>query len=296
MSKHPDNLDAILGLAHIARKRGDSDSSLAYFGRAAALNPRQIGPRLQYAQDLRELGRFDEAETAFNDIMRIAPDNVDALVGLAHVKRRVRDHATSLTYFRRAAALDPSRSNVQMQIATDLRELGQLDEAEAALLKVLERESEHPEARVGLAQIKRRRGDRHGSLSELRLAAKLNPMHIGVRLEIANDLRELGFVADAHYSIKSAISLNPDHANSHAQLGQLHRARGRYQEARDCYSRALSLDPQSVSFRIEQANCDRELGRSKEAEAQLLELVATHPDNTQAIISFVTLLIRLPIR
>jgi tetratricopeptide (TPR) repeat protein len=264
---------------------------LSEFEIAARLNPNHPGVRLEIANDLRELGRLDSAEATVNGVLENDPDSFEAHVGLAHINRQQGDRQSSLSEFEIAARLNPNHPGVRLEIANDLRELDKLDSAEAIVSQVLEQDPDNFEAHVGLAHIKRRRGDRHGSLSELQIAARLNPRHPGVRLEIASDLREFGLLADAERSIRSALELNPRYANAYGQLGILHRVRGRFQEARQAFERAAACEAGNLSFRIECANCDRELGSLAEAEAALRAIVSECPDQVQASTSLATLLI-----
>ena len=137
LKEAPQHVGARLGLGHVARRRGDRATALAYFEAAAALDPNNLPVKLEVAADLRELGRLDEAEAVLQEILKQAPQHVGARLGLGHVARRRGDRGTALAYFEAAAALDPNNLPVKLEVAADLRELGRLDEAEAVLQEIL---------------------------------------------------------------------------------------------------------------------------------------------------------------
>jgi tetratricopeptide (TPR) repeat protein len=85
--------------------------------------------------------------------------------------RSVGDRAGALASYEAAAAADPQRPGVLVDIASVLRELGRLDEAEAALQRLLAVEPLHFGGLVERGHVLRRRGDRAGALASYEAAA-----------------------------------------------------------------------------------------------------------------------------
>ncbi|MBM6582737.1 tetratricopeptide repeat protein, partial [Microvirga sp. BT689] len=128
----------LLDLARQVRRSGDRVTSLQYFQDALALAPDQNLLKVEAATDLRELGRLDEAEAAYQEVLQGKPHHFGALFGLGYVARRRGDRAAAVAWFQAAATADSSQLTAKMEAATDLRELGRLDEAEAAYQEVLQ--------------------------------------------------------------------------------------------------------------------------------------------------------------
>src|SRR6185437_843377 len=116
-------LSAIIGLGQIKSLQSDRDASLELFRQAEMLAPDHFGVKLEIGRLLRELGRFDEAELALGDLLEKKPQDVNAYVQLALLKRQQRDRQSSLDLFQTAATLDPERIGIQLEIANGLREL-----------------------------------------------------------------------------------------------------------------------------------------------------------------------------
>src|SRR5262245_37319208 len=107
-------------------------------------------------------------------------------------RRREGDRSAALALFNAAVAARPEHPGAKTEVATELRELGRLEEAEALLRGVLERNPRQFEALMGLGRVARRRGDRTASLALFEAAAAARPEHAGAKMEVAADLRELG--------------------------------------------------------------------------------------------------------
>ena len=70
------DIDALVKLAHVARREGDRAAALAAFEAAAAANPTRVGLKAEVASELRKLGRLDEAEALLRQALAIDPQHV----------------------------------------------------------------------------------------------------------------------------------------------------------------------------------------------------------------------------
>ncbi|HEX7937705.1 MAG TPA: tetratricopeptide repeat protein [Gemmatimonadaceae bacterium] len=92
------------------------------------------------------------ARAAYEQVLAISPNDVDALnnLGVLHTGLRELDRAEAL--LRRAIALAPSNAGAWSNLAAVLRERGKPTEAIAAFQRALSIDAHHAGARVGLAQ------------------------------------------------------------------------------------------------------------------------------------------------
>lgn len=81
--------------------------------------------------------------------------------------RRAGDHLRALALLREAAAQEPANADVHLQIGLAYLALGQLVEAETAFRRTLTLAPDYADARIGLARVAQRRGDRPGALAAL---------------------------------------------------------------------------------------------------------------------------------
>ncbi|MXQ12275.1 tetratricopeptide repeat protein [Microvirga makkahensis] len=144
---------ALLNLGRLARQRGDAPSALGYFKAAMAAKPRRIEPRLEVARELRTLSRLDEAEALYLDLLKKHPTLVRALVGLGSIARARGRHRLALSYYQAAVAAKPSRINLKLEAAAELRKLSRFHEAEQLYRAILTDQPDHARARERLARL-----------------------------------------------------------------------------------------------------------------------------------------------
>jgi serine/threonine protein kinase/Tfp pilus assembly protein PilF len=81
----PHNSRVLQGLAYVERRRGNWDKSEAYFNEAEKLDPRNVNLLSQHARSYVCLRRFPEALAKLEQILNIAPDDIDTIVLKARI-------------------------------------------------------------------------------------------------------------------------------------------------------------------------------------------------------------------
>ncbi len=235
------------------------------------------------ADKLLAAGAVAPAEAAFRDILLLMPRAWQAQAGLARCARRRGDRQAALIFYEAALALHPSPPPaLRVEVASDLRMLGRLDEAEATLEAVLTVAPDLLSAMIGLAHCARQRGDRAVSLARFADAAAREPGHVGVRLELAVDYRELGRLDQAEAIYAGLLAAAPGNLQPLLGLGQCARKRGDHLAALARFEAAAALDPAHLGARLEAAATLRELGRLAEAETHYEAVLKAAPENLQA--------------
>jgi tetratricopeptide (TPR) repeat protein len=201
----PANRGALLGLGFCARKRGERTGALDFFRRAASLDPEDRFPRLAAADELRDLGRLDEADTQYHEIIAAEPGNRGALIGLALSARKRGDRASALAAFRRAAEGDPENTFIALAIGDELRETGDIDGAERHYRTLLDGTPQNYGASLGLGLCARRRGDRVRALEHFRDAAAADPKMAFPWLAAADELYHLWRLDEAEHQYRQAL-------------------------------------------------------------------------------------------
>jgi serine/threonine protein kinase/Tfp pilus assembly protein PilF len=102
----PHSSRVLQGLAYVERRRGNWDKSEAYFNEAEKLDPRNVNLLSQHARSYICLRRFPEALTKLEQILNIAPDDIDTIV----LKARIAQAEGDLP--RASALLAPLRPGV----------------------------------------------------------------------------------------------------------------------------------------------------------------------------------------
>ena len=92
---------------------------------------------LQRAQCLLVLGERQATREAVNDSVTRAPKDVSILVVAGSILNKCEDVVGALKIFRQAQQLEPENDSVLFNVATSLRFLGELDEAEEIINRVI---------------------------------------------------------------------------------------------------------------------------------------------------------------
>jgi tetratricopeptide (TPR) repeat protein len=290
LAEMPDQPQALMGLGYTARRRGATAKALVYFRSASAAAPRDPWPWLELATELRELGRSEEAEAACHIVLTKVPTAGDApvghaparwraLMGLGHCARGRSNQTDALARFTDAAAAAPSEPWPHIETATELRELGRVDEAEALYQGVL---AQHPQAYwavIGLGLVARYKGQRDQAQAYFERAKAMDPAQASAWLELALDLRDAGEFAEALAVLRSVLAEDPTNRYAWLAVGHAERHAGHHQAALEAFRHVLEHHPDYTDALVEMALQERYLGHPRIAVALLtraLELTRNH--------------------
>lgn len=86
---------AFAALAEEYRRAGRCDEAIAACEAGLQRHPAYTSARVTLGRALLETGRFDEARTQLEHVLKVAPENLVAIRGLAEIHRRSRETAAS---------------------------------------------------------------------------------------------------------------------------------------------------------------------------------------------------------
>jgi lipopolysaccharide biosynthesis glycosyltransferase/Flp pilus assembly protein TadD len=282
----------LLSLGRSSRRQGDHQAALGYFTEAAQAAPRDLNAAVEVATTLGHLKRHDEAESHFRALLARAPKSAVAMAGLGELLARRGEPAAALTWFERAAAIEPRNVTRDLQVGRVLQTLNRLDEADARLRQAIEREPGHAAALTQLGEIARRRGDLAAAADFFTRSLAQEPTRIGTQLLMAVTWRDLGRLDAAESCYLTVLDVQPNHTGSLIGLGEIARARGDLALALERLREAAVSSPPTLPLRIMMADLLRDLDRSEEAEAAYQEVLRVSPDHPRAVAGLGILLIR----
>jgi tetratricopeptide (TPR) repeat protein len=156
LEKQPTDYRAPLNLGYLARQRGDTAAALGYFEAALAAGPRRTRPKFEMALELRTLNRLDEAEALYLSLLEDHPNLVRALSGLGRIAQARGKPRVALNYYQDALAANPTRTDLKLKVAAQLRKLSRFREAEQIYSSILVEEPDHAGAKERLARLRKR--------------------------------------------------------------------------------------------------------------------------------------------
>jgi tetratricopeptide (TPR) repeat protein len=260
----PLNSEAMIGLGHCARARGDQAQALRYFQQVGDLYPQNPWPQLEAAHSLRLLGRAGEAEALCHALLAANQNFAPALIGLAHCARARGDRPTALANFQAAMAAEPEKLSHLLDTAAELLEMQEFGPAETLFRAAVAQAPADDSALRGLLHCLRVQSRFTDALAVLRAAP-----HAWAALEAGHELLALGRIDEAEAVFGAALEEERGDAVAVVTgLAQCARRRGTPAAALPLLALAVRLHPEAASLRLEWADGLRETGRLAQAQAQ----------------------------
>ena len=210
---------------------------------------------------------------------------IESFMKAAWAARSAGDRRSALALFEAAEALDPSNTQLKLDVATELRSLDRSADAEHVYQTIRQSDPQNLAATIGLAQIRSQQRARESSLELFREAHRLNHQHLGVRLEIGRLLRELNRLDDAEHVYKQLLDGGHQDARAAIGLSLVYRAQNDREKSLATLKAAAEFNSKNVKLQVEIALDLRHLGRTIEAGLILARLVAEDPQNFDARIA-----------
>jgi len=313
----------LIKLGHEARKSKAHDRALLLFKLALQKNPKNTNLSVEVARSLVDKGDVDAGRRILTSLEHLKQFPIYALLG--RIERLKGSRESALHYYSQAFELKPDHPTLPAEIATELRVLERLEEAEDILLSLSERLPNSPHALNGLAQIARIHGDHERALSYYKSLEAIDPKHPNVHIDIAIELRELDRLEEAAQSLEISCSPNPgliwhqkglianaqenhdlalecfksgieqqkDHIACHQSLIAKFFQLGILDEVRKALDIALQLFPNHIAFRRFQYRYMRAKGKVDIAINLVHSLNIIEPNNLDIVHDFVDYLIFL---
>lgn len=174
------------------------------------------------------------------------PNHVPTLVLAGRVARSAGDHASALSFFRRAAAIAPTHAEPAFMLCVTLLELGNA-QANELLPQLLDRFPDHAEGWQSLSEVLHNAGKNEAALIALARTKQTEPS-----------------------------------AALHLLRGKILQSLGRLYEAAGAFRAATTLAPGRVDPAMKLALCLKQAGNGNAAAEILLEIVVLDPSLAQA--------------
>jgi tetratricopeptide (TPR) repeat protein len=238
-----------------------------------------VSRALQTALAAHKAGRLAEAAAAYETILKIEPDNADALhlAGLIALQRG--DAAGALARIGRAAALNPRNAAYHMNLGRARQAAGQLEDARASFRRAAEFAPNESAVWHYLGLASRAAGDLSGAIDAYQRAAQISPQDIAALNNLAAALLEQGRADDARPVIARALALDANNALALGNEGQSLLLLNRPDEAIAPLRRAAALMPDNALALSNLGMALQEARQAGEAVTVLQRAVEMAPDS-----------------
>ena len=265
-----DRAEAAVLLGDIFARRGLHGEALERYHEARGLAPDRPNARLGEVKALFALGRTTEPAALAEELLPLAPDDVEALVVAARGRAAAGDAAGALTALRQAQTRAPDRADLHklqgdvalkvgdkggaleldpgyVQVWVDLgrlhEEREEWREAQEAYERALEVLPTFSDANLALADLLRRSGQAPQAIRRLAETLEQDPYDLPALLLLGRALLDDKRHEAALEAFRRALKFDPDQVEAVFQLGVALARLHRYAEAVQAWERVTRLDP-----------------------------------------------------
>lgn len=268
-------------------------------------------PDASNALALEKQGRTDDAILAWRSVAAADDRNADALAHLGLLEARQEHYAAAVDDYRKALALKPEMTGLQMNLGLALFKATRFPEAISAFTSELHKHPNDQRLTILLGMSHYGMGDYLVAVPYLQRAAANDPPNLALRLTLAHSclwskqyqcvmdvdkeilalnpesaeadilageaLDEQGDDIGATEQFRAGAKANPKEPNVHFGLGYLLWKQSKYEEAIAEFKAELDNDATSVQSRAYLADAWVELNQYDKAEVELKRAIAAVP-------------------
>ena len=222
LDQHSDDADAIIGLAQVAQLRGNAALASSYLDRAKGAAVKSADTLHRFALVAWETGRFEEANAALTEAVKLKPGDPAFHVALGTTWLKKPDLVEAEQAFRRALQLQPDNPQAQMYLGYTLMLQARYPEARELLEKSLAKQSTVPQTRYYLGLVIQEQGDDQGAIQNFKKALELLPSFTEVHVALGRSYLTLKDYPRAQTELELAVKLNPNDIQANYQLAILY--------------------------------------------------------------------------
>jgi tetratricopeptide (TPR) repeat protein len=225
----------------------------------------------RYGRAALKLERWDEAEDAFAQALRLEPDFALAMEGMGNLwatrtdKSDVEALDTAKEWFLRALRQERSARALTFLGAT-YRALGNYAAARDALIEAIQIDPNYEEALYNLAVLEEKR-EAPRSIELLERAIEIDPNYFLAHQELGTVLHRSGDLPGAEYHFRRSLEIEPGDLFSLLYLANVLGVQGKDDEAEQTYRQVMSLHPNDEGAAKFFANFLESIGKDDEAAA-----------------------------
>lgn len=286
----PANLEAVLGLARIARARLEYAQAIGLLDQAARRHSTTPEVLAEYGSVYFAAEEPERARRYFETALRISPSNVSVIVGLAGVDLLERNYDKAAISLRDLLIRDPKNTSALAMLARVLLESSRNTEAAEEARRAIALDPYNTEALHTLACVRSIERNAGEARSLVWRVVSLDSFNIGARRMLsqyldgqagydqkvseaarthyqrARSLKQRGDFAKATPEFETALDIEPRYYRALIGLGDLCLREGNYERAAAAARLAIAVDPEGSSGHLELSCAYRGLNERARSE------------------------------
>ena len=237
-----------------------------------------INEEIRLAFKYHRSGDLQQAENIYREILKIQPDNVDALHFLGILKYQLGNYDSAIECIEKVLQRNPNDPDAYYNLGLAFKGKGHLDKAIACYQKALQFNPDFANAHYNLGTALQEKGQYDEAITHYQKALQLDPNLSGVYYNLGIISQDKGQIDEAITYYQKALQLNPNLSDAYNNLGLSLREKGQLDEAITCYEKALQLDPYYADAYSNLGNVFREKGQPNDAITYYQKAIELNPN------------------
>ena len=239
IESNPEHAQVNYLLGVVELQRGDAKRAVFLLGRAKQLDPTLLHARNNLGIALKTLGRLEEAEREFAEIIAMESGFADAYYNRGTILQARAEHEAARRAYRDTIERDPSNPDAFLNLGVVLRKLERTEEAIATINRALELRPGWTVALYNLGVVLREAGRLGESLTAIRAVLTTEPNLDRAWMSLGETQRRIGDLHAAADAFERAASIRGAPVEAHYQLALLRLQLGAPAEAATAIERYL---------------------------------------------------------
>jgi tetratricopeptide (TPR) repeat protein len=229
--------------AWMLAEKGQYDASISAWEEALKISPDDAKAHNNLGRVLASKGKLEEATTHWQRALEVKPDYAEAHnnLGVAFATKARYEEATG--HFLKALQIYPDRAEIHNNLASALNAQGRFDQAVKHWNAALKIDPRYAEARNDMGTGLFLKGKLDEAIGQWQRAVDAKPDFIQARYNLGRALARKGELNGAIRHWRKAVEIDPQFAQAYFGLGDIFYLRGQAPEAMANWTEGLRLKP-----------------------------------------------------
>ncbi len=236
----------------------------------------------QQAMQLHQQGQLAQAQTLYNEVLKLQPEHFDALHLSGVAAYQTKNFQMAVELIGKAIEIQPNNTSVYYNLGLALYERGQFNDAVASYNQAIALKPDFAEAYCNRGVALQEMNQLDDAVASYDQTIALKPDYAEAYCNRGNALQELRQLADAVTSYDRAIALKHDYAEAYYNRGNALKELKQLHDAVASYDHAITLKPDFALAYNNRGNVLKELKQLDDAVASYDQTIALKPDFAEA--------------
>lgn len=262
----------------ILSQKGDLEGILALINESDSELTKDFNIQYLKLSILVSLKNIDEAEIFAEELLKNYPDNtIDILYAQVMIAQAENNLKKKNQYLEKILAINPNNSKALTEQGLDLYSAKRYKDARKKFLAAYKADPECKEALIGLGLINYLDGKLEQAEANLNSVLEKEENNSIALAELARIKSETNRMYQALHDINKAAELEPNNPSHWMDMGSYNLTIGRKEEAKKAFSKVIELAPDSYIAYIYRAGINDDLGYKDEALDDYIKVCNLYP-------------------